>query len=67
MIEEISAFIFSYTPFDKEFPIRRCEITIYAKNIREAETIAISKNYKFFDQGLTCSIKEVAQGYRQTK
>lgn len=32
MIEEITAYIFTYVPWDKEFPIRSCEIVIYARN-----------------------------------
>jgi len=65
-MEEITAYIFTYTPWDRNFPIRSCEITIYAKSRKEAELIAIANNYKFFEQDCTCSVVEKPGGYRRT-
>lgn len=66
-VEEITAYAFTYTPFDKDFPIRSCEIVIYAKTRKEAELIALANNYKFFDQSCTVTVKEFGGGYRQVK
>lgn len=65
MIEEISAFEFTYKPFDGGFPIRSCTIVIYAKTRKEAELIALANNWKFFNQDCTCSVTEKSGGYRK--
>ena len=65
-IEEVTAYEFSYTPWDENYPVRCCRILIYARTRREAELIAL-QNYKFFDQDATCSVKEVGIGYRRAE
>jgi hypothetical protein len=65
MIEEVAAFEFTYRPFDSRFPIRSCVMTIYAKDRKEAELIALTNNYKFFNESCTCSVREFSGGYRQ--
>lgn len=65
-IEEISAYSFFYKPFDNSFPIKSCEIIIYAKNRKEAELIALRYNWKFFDESATVVVTEKGLGYRQT-
>lgn len=67
MIEEITAYEFIYTPFDRSFPIRNCRILIYATSRKEAELIALSNHWKFFDQDCTCSVTEISHGYRQVE
>lgn len=64
-IEEITAYEFTYRPFDTSYPIRSCVITIYAKTRKEAELIAMTYNYKFFEQDCSCSVQEYPGGYRQ--
>lgn len=67
MIEPITYYTFTYTPFDKTFPIKKCEITIYAKNKEEADKIAWSYSHKFFEQDCVCSVTaHPMQGYRRT-
>ncbi len=65
MIEEITCYEFTYTPFDRSFPIRSCKLTIYAKDRKEAELIAMDKGWKFFEQDCTVSVVEAMHGYRQ--
>lgn len=64
-VEEFTAYVFTYKPFDSNFPIRSVEVTIYAKTRKEAELIALDNNYKFFDQDATCSVTEFVGGYRR--
>lgn len=65
MIEEITAYIFTYIPWDRDFPIKSCDIVIYARSRREAELIALENNYKFFDQDCNIVVIEKSGGYRQ--
>jgi hypothetical protein len=67
MIEEIQEYIFTYHPFDKEFPIRSISIQIIARNRKEAELISMRNSYKFFDQSCTVVVKEGGKGYREIK
>ncbi len=64
MIEEITAYEFTYRPFDNSFPIRSCTIVIYAKTRKEAELTALANNWKFFSQDCTCVVVEKPGGYR---
>lgn len=66
MPEEISAFEFTYRPFDRNFPIRSMTVLIYARDRKEAELINLANNYKFFEQDSTCDVKEFGGGYRRT-
>lgn len=66
MIEEISEFTFTYTPFDNTFPIRHCIIKIRAKSRKDAELIALANNYLFFDQDCTVVVHE-RMGYVEKK
>jgi hypothetical protein len=65
MIEEITAFEFTYTPWDNKFPIKQAVLTIVAKDRKEAELIALENDHKFFDQDNHVRVKEILQGYRQ--
>lgn len=65
MIEDISAFEFICIPFDRNFPIRSCILTIYAKNREEAELIKLKYDYQFFNQDSIVSVKEFGGGYRK--
>lgn len=65
MIEEIQSYTFTYTPWEREFPIRMCKLFIVAKSRKEAELIALDKGWKFFDQDCTVQVSEDFQGYRQ--
>jgi hypothetical protein len=66
-VEEVSAYEFTYRPFDNTFPIRSCVIYIFAKDRKEAELIALKYSHKFFDESHTCSVREYGSGYRQVK
>jgi hypothetical protein len=65
-IELITLFKFTYIPFEKG-SIRFVDVFITAKDRKEAELIALEKNYEFFDQSCTVNVAEVLQGFREIK
>jgi hypothetical protein len=65
MIEEITAYIFTYIPWNRNFPIKSCDIIIYAKTRKETELIALQNNHKFFEQDCNCIVIEKPGGYRK--
>ena len=67
MIEEISAFVFYCTPWDKSYPIRSIEVIIYAKDREEADLLFNRHGYKFFEQNLNMSVRVIRQGYRNNE
>lgn len=65
-VEQISAFEFTCTPWDRNCPIKQMVIIIYAKDRKEAELIKLNNDYKFFNQDLTISVRELGMsGYRR--
>lgn len=65
MIESIKAYKFTYTPFNRDYPIRSCELIIYAKTRKEAELIALDEGWKFFDQDCSVVVETIIEGYRK--
>jgi hypothetical protein len=65
MIEEYNEYKFIYYPWDREFPIKRCELIIFAKDRKEAELLALNNNWKFFDQDQHVKVEEGLVDYRQ--
>jgi hypothetical protein len=66
-LEQVQEYIFRYIPFNKDFPIAIIDVTIVAKNRKEAELIALDHKHKFFDQDCICTVKEGLVGYRRKK
>jgi len=68
MIEEISAFEFTYTFWDTSYPIRIVTVIIYARNRKEAELINLKYTWEFPTKDADISVKELdIPGYRQIK
>ncbi len=64
-MKEIKLFKFTYIPWDKNYPIKSIDLFIVAEDKKEAEMIALSNNYKFFEQDCNVIITEELQGYKQ--
>lgn len=60
---EVTEFKFVYIPWDKNFPVKRCELSIIAKDRKEAELLAMEHGWKFFEQDCTCEVSEGLKGY----
>jgi hypothetical protein len=65
-IEPIIMFEYYCTPMNS-FPIKSCTVVIYAKDREEADKIFMENDYKFFDQHMNTTIRELAKGYRQVE
>lgn len=64
-MKEITAFKFTYTPFDRSYPIRFVDVHIIAETRKEAEMIAMDKKWTFFNQDCHCEVIEILKGYSQ--
>lgn len=64
-MKEITAFKFTYTPWDTNYPIRFVDVHIIAETRKEAEMIAMDKKWTFFNQDCSCEVIEVLKGYTQ--
>lgn len=60
---EVIEYKFIYIPWDKTFPIKRCEITIVARTKEEAKKIADDKCWTFFNQDCYREVQEGLKGY----
>lgn len=63
MIEPVVAYKYFCTPMFS-FPIRSCEMIIYAKNKEEADDLFLKHSHDFFNQDINMAVSVVATGYR---
>lgn len=64
-MKEVTAFKFTYIPWNRAYPIKYVDVHIVAETRKEAEMIALD-SWKFFNQDCDCVVTEEMQGYQKT-